>query len=242
MYSVGRKCAENGKQYEKRVWSIASKCYFKNNQSFCVEKSTASFTNEIDLLCNSQKNEKIGIEIKKARAPDWQQCKLKYDKNLRKWIPSVKNKKTFHKLFEELLSNCNLYNGAIPPFIESSITHQEWNKIKRNTNQWNDIYIDIPDDTIQKMYQYKGCHYIQIGNGFGLYHLGEDICGFNVPEFLVPQQIRIRTKVHTRCNKKGFCSLSVMAACQPKNINLLQKSNFSLDDNTKLPQNLFFKL
>ena len=124
----------------------------KKNQSFCVEKSTASFTNEIDLLCNSQKNEKIGIEIKKARAPDWQQCKLKYDKNLGKWIPCVKNKKKFHKLFEELLSNCNLHNGTIPPFIESSITHQDWNKIKTNTSQWNDIYIDIPDDTIKIMY------------------------------------------------------------------------------------------
>ena len=69
----------------------------------------------------------------------------------------------------------------------------------------------------------------------GLYHLGNDICNFNVPEFICEQQLRIRTKIHNKKNKKGYCDLSVIVACQPKNIKDLVISNYSLDDETKLP-------
>jgi len=122
--------------------------------------------------------------------------------------------------------------------MKNTITHEEWLKIKKNTNKWNDYYIDIPNDTIKNMYLQKGCQYIQISNGFGLYHLGTDICNFNVPEFIIEQRLRIRTKIHTRKNKNGFCNLSVTISCQPKNINTLNKSSFSLDDVKKIPINL----
>lgn len=60
----------------------------------------------------------------------------------------------------------------------------------------------------------------------------------NVPIFICEQQLRVRTKIHKIKNKKGFCKLSVMVACQPKNITELEKSEYSLDDLTKLPKNL----
>jgi hypothetical protein len=99
------------------------------------------------------------------------------------------------------------------------------------------MYIDIPNDTISKLYKAKGCHYIQISD-YGLYHLGEDICDFGVPEFIVDQQIRIRIKVHSRKNTKGFCHLSVTAACQPKQIKQLTRSKYSLDHVNTLPVGL----
>jgi len=243
MLSKGRKCALNGKLYEKKVSDVISKC-FLHSKPFHTHLNVAGCCSEIDVLCNFKGERDIGIEIKKSKAPDWQQCKLAFDKERGKWIPAVKdcNKKDYHYIFEELLENCNLYNGCIPPFMEQSLTHEQWKKIKASTTQWNDFYFDIPNDTIAKMYHSKGCHYIQVGNDYGLYHLGDDICNFNVPAFLVPQQIRIRTKVHTRKNKNGYCSLSVMAACQPKNIKLLPKSPFSLDKRNKLPMNLSFEL
>jgi hypothetical protein len=55
---------------------------------------------------------------------------------------------------------------------------------------------------------------------------------------LCEQQIRIRTKIHSKKNKNGFCDLSVTCACQPKNIEKLQNSDYSLDDINKLPKNL----
>ena len=67
-----------------------------------------------------------------------------------------------------------------------------------------------------------------------------DICNFNVPEFICEQQLRIRTKIHTRKNTKGFCKLSVINSCQPKNIKNLVKSNYSLDNTSKLPINLLY--
>ena len=62
----------------------------------------------------------------------------------------------------------------------------------------------------------------------------------NVPLFDLEQQLRIRTKIHTKKNKKGFCSLSVTAACQPKNIKELILSQYTLDNKDKLPGNLIY--
>jgi len=55
------------------------------------------------------------------------------------------------------------------------------------------------------------------------------ICNFDVPEFNCEQQLRVRTKIHTKKNNKGYCKLSVIVACQPKNIKLLKNSKYSLD-------------
>jgi len=43
-------------------------------------------------------------------------------------------------------------------------------------------------------------------------------------------------------NKKGFCTLSVTIACQPKNIKHLIKSKYSLDNKDKLPHSLIYKI
>ena len=156
------------------------------------------------------------------------------------FIEKSKNSIACREIFNNLINNINLYNGEIPPFIEKSITHEEWIKIKKETNKWDDKYIDVPSDSISKLYQSKGCNYIQISNGYGLYHLGNDICNFEVPLFNIEQQLRIRTKIHTRKNKKGFCVLSITIACQPKDISKLEKSKYSLDDKDKLPLSLIY--
>ena len=114
------------------------------------------------------------------------QCSLKYDLKSKKWKSSALKKipeeagKIFEKLLEE--KHDKIFNGKIPPFFESKITHEEWKKIKEDTDDFNDQYIECPDYKILKLYKSKGCKYIQISEK-GLYHLGSDICNFNVPEF-----------------------------------------------------------
>lgn len=76
----------------------------------------------------------------------------------------------------------------------------------------------------------------------GLYYLENDVCCFTVPQFICEQQLRVRIKVHERKNKKGFCKLSVTISCQPKNINNLVNSDYSLDNKMKLPNNLVYDL
>lgn len=166
------------------------------------------------------------------------QCSINYDKELCNWFGSKKNKipNKSKKIFEELINGKILFNGKIPPFVNTNITHNDWINIKKESVDFNDMYMDCPHDTIKRLYREKGCYYIQISEK-GLYHLGEDICGFNVPEFICPQHIRLRTKIHTRKNNKGFCNLSITISCKPVNIKEIIESPYSID---KLPEKLVY--
>jgi hypothetical protein len=231
----------SGKKYELDVFQIVKNCTLngvKFNSQNENELGGSSARNDIE--CNMTRERDVCIEIKKANTPDWMQCSLHYDK---KWSGGSKNKipNESKQIFEDILSNVVLFNGKIPPFLTKKITHDEWLAIKNDANDYNDVYIDCPLNTIQRLYSHKQCAYIQISNK-GLYHLGNDICQFNVPPFVCEQQLRIRTKIHTRKNKQGFCNLSVTVACQPKNIHNLIASEYSLDDRNRLPNNLIYCL
>lgn len=241
MCAKGTGCSISGKKYELEVYNVVKKCKLNNND-FNIQKEDelggCNSRNDIECVMGSIN---IPIEIKKINTPDWMQCSLKYDFISEKWIGSLKNKipEKSKNIFEELVSSTTLFNGKIPPFMLKNITHEEWVQIKKETNDFNDIYLDCPDNTIKNLYAEKGCVYIQISDK-GLYHLGNDVCNFNVPKFLCEQQLRIRTKIHKTKNSKGFCQLSVTISCQPKNIKQLPKSNYSLDDISKLPDNLLY--
>jgi hypothetical protein len=232
-----------GKKYELDVYNIVSKCIL-NDKKFNTQniEDLGGCTYKNDIECNMYLDKDIPIEIKKSTSPDWMQCSLKYDDINDKWLGSLNNKipNNSKKIFENILSDIKLFNGKIPPFILKNITHEEWINIKKYTNDFNDYYIDCPDNTIKNLYAEKGCYYIQISNK-GLYHLGNDICNFKVPEFICEQQLRIRMKIHTKKNNKGYCNMSVIIACQPKNLKKLNNSNYSLDNYNKLPSNLIFK-
>ena len=239
----GLLCSINGNIYERKVYNIVKRCYI-NNKLFNtqLENELGGSSNKNDIECNFNLKKDIGIEIKKYNTPDWMQCSIRYDLSKNSWITSINKKKIkCFEIFNQLINKLNLYNGDIPPFFTRSITHEEWINIKKNTSKWNDIYIDISSDTISKLYNAKGCNYIQISNGFGLYHLGEDICNFNVPLFNIKQQLRIRTKIHKRKNSKGYCNISVTVACKPINIKNLIISDFSLDNINKIPHNIRYK-
>ena len=241
MTSKGSGCSVSGKKYELEVYNVVKKCKLNNND-FNTQKEDelggCNSKNDIECIMD---NVVVPIEIKKSKTPDWMQCSIKYDCENEKWIGSSKNKipEKSKNIFEELISNSILFNGKIPPFMLKDITHEEWLQVKKDTTDYNDTYLECPNDTIKKLYSEKGCFYIQISDK-GLYHLGNDICNFDVPEFICEQQLRIRTKIHTTKNTKGFCKLSVTISCQPKNIKNLVKSNYSLDDSSKLPINLLY--
>jgi hypothetical protein len=242
----GSQCSVEGGKYEKVIHSVIKNTTL-NGKPFTTQKEEdlGGSTSKNDIICNSNaprgcfRNTVVGIEAKKANTPDWMQSKLEYSVKFKSWRGSNNSKipKTCRKIFNNLLEGMDIYNREIPPFVVERITHEEWLNIKLSTKKWNDVRIPIPADTIKKLYRAKGCYYIQI-DGYGLFHLGEDICNFGVPEFIIDQQIRIRTKVHSRKTANGFASLSVMAACQPKNIKQLVKSPYSLDDINLLPSNL----
>jgi hypothetical protein len=253
-HTSGSSCSKEGKKYELQIYNIVRKCKIINpnsNPKDCDSENKLFNTQSQDELggcnshndieCNYHSEKDVPIEIKKMNTPDWMQCSLLYDTVENKWKGSLKNKipNESKAIFENLIENINIFNGKIPPFMLRNITHDEWLQIKKDTKDFNDHYLDCPNDTIRDLYSKKGCKYIQISEK-GLYHLGVDTCNFNVPEFICEQKIRIRTKIHTRKNSKGYCSLSVTLSCLPKNIKLLEKSPYSLEDIVRLPHNLLY--
>jgi hypothetical protein len=210
-YNRGSKCSVNGKKYELDVYNIVKKSKLNGNIfNSQNENELGGCSSKNDIQCNMARQQDISIEIKKLKTPDWMQCSLKYDCDNKKWIGSLKNKipESSKKIFEQLISTVELFNGKIPPFMLYDITHEEWVKIKKESNDFNDTYINCPNDTIMKLYREKGCSYIQISNK-GLYHLGNNICNFKVPIFICEQRLRVRIKIHEKKNKKGFSKLSV---------------------------------
>ena len=243
--SRGSMCSINGREYEELVWNTCIKLKFEGlNKPFCslnkLELGGCSAKN--DLECDFKHTKDICIEIKKWNTPDWMQLSIKPDEE-DVWKSEGNNKIPYKskRLFESIIKKSKIFNGKIPPFFERKLTHEEWTKVKQDTKDFNDIYIDCPPDTIARLYRYKGCNYIQISE-YGLYHLGEDVCGFDVPLFECDQQLRIRTKIHSKYIKsginKGYISASVTVAAKPKDIKKLPKSNFSLDDLEKIPKTL----
>ena len=242
MKKIATNCSHYGKEYELKVYDIVKNCKLDGKEfNTQIKDELGGCSSKNDIECNMCNKNDIPIEIKKSKTPDWMQCSLKYDNINKKWIGSSKNKipETSKKIFENIILNNILFNGNIPDFMKKNITHEEWIKIKNETKDFNDTYIDCPNDTIKKLYNEKGCKYIQISDK-GLYHLNQDICNFKVPEFICKQQLRIRIKIHTKKTNKGFCKLSVIIACQPKNIKELENSKYSLDDKLKLPDNLIY--
>lgn len=238
----GTQCSVSGGKYEQQIHSVLIHCKL-DDQPFSTqsEKELGGSTATNDLVCNHKAPNDIGIEAKICNTPDWMQCSIKYNTETSQWEGSERGKipPQSRLLFNELLNNVSLFQGQVPPFVSRKMTYEEWKTIKKESNTWNDHYIPIPNNTIQKMYAAKGCQYIQVSD-YGLYHLGEDVCGFQVPEFTIDQQLRIRIKIHSTSDKGGFCHLSITAACQPIKIKNLTKSPYSLDDSQKLPSNLLY--
>ena len=156
-----------------------------------------------------------------------------------KWVSKGRNKipNESVKIFENIIQDKNIFNNKIPPFVTQPIKHKDWIEIKKSSNDFKDCYYICPSDTISKLYRAKGCYYLQISEK-GLYHTGEDICNFGVPYFTCRQHLRVRTKIHSRSNSKGYMSASITVAAKPIKIKELKNSQYTLDNINKIPKEL----
>jgi hypothetical protein len=227
----GANASKSGSRYEEEVYDICAGLKYVNGKEFCtIDKADlAGSTYGHDLVCNYKGFDNIPIEIKKKKTPDWMQLSLVYKDN--KWVSNGKSKipEVCRDMFHRIINEHKVY-GEIPPFFHKNIRYNEWQILKED---FKDIYIDCPSNTISELYKNKGAKYIQISE-LGLYHLGEDICNFNVPYFICKQRLRIRVKIHkSNSDNNGYIQASVMAAAQP--INYPIKSPYSLDDSKKIP-------
>jgi hypothetical protein len=238
----GSNCSLNGAIYEKKVYKICKKLRISKQgiirkAKFCKinEKELGGSSAEHDLVCNFH-GIPIHIEIKKSATPDWMQLSIVKTDNIWHSKGNSKIPNESVKVFNELIKDYSLFGGKIPPFMNRRITHEQWVTIKKRQPHFRDTYINCPNDIISKLYKAKGTHYIQISD-YGLYHTGEDPCNFGVPFFECEQELRVRTKIHSR-NLPGFLKASVIVSAKPINITNLEKSKISLDTLENLPTNL----
>jgi hypothetical protein len=232
-----------GKRYEDSVHQVVNKCQTESGRLFNTQSKDelggCSMRN--DLECNFAQPRDTPIEVKKKNSPDWMQVTLVFDKESKKWKtnPKCKINQEARNIFESIIQKYNIFGGQEPSFLKSNITHEQWVQLKTSSNTFSDEYLECPDDTIARLYRSKGCKYVQISEK-GLYHVGDDIHQFGVPMLICKQVIRIRTKVHSRVNRNGFCHLSVTASCRPENVRDLPNSRFSLDDRNSLPGRIVY--
>ena len=243
----GKKPSENGKKYEIDIVNIIKYTYI-NNEKFNSQKEDdlGGSSSKVDIICNfNGKMNNIGIEAKNSINAEYIQ--LDVHKEDDKWVgPKITRKShpesVINRYLQELNSQENLYFGKMPPLNKTKKEFEEWEtwllSKKKDIGEKENIdysWKSKDNNFIRKNYKDKGCSYIQIKD-FGLYHLGNDICNFNVPEFK-PDSIRLRI----RCKRRGS------KGCVPSSITIsayvcgLKKSNFSLDDKTKLPKNIIYK-
>lgn len=247
----GDACAEAGLSYELQVFNIVSHCYEKKTNLIFNTQLTDDIeylSKDYDLVCQYKiKNniEEIPIELKKYRTPDWGQCNLQFNTTETRWEVSERStlSNSLRSKVNNILKDVEIFENKEPIFFQKRITPEEWIEIKKqDSEKWNDVYINIPFNYIDEYYTDKGNYYIQISDGYGLYHFSEgDICGFGVPKFECPQKLRIRVKkVRVR---SGFIKLVVAASVSPVNYcEGLVKSPYTLDSRDKLPTKLIYKL
>ena len=243
----GAKCSENGNNYEKLIWNNLKNTTI-NNEKFNTqtELELGGSSSHNDIMCNfNSKIKNISIEIKNYIGAEFIQ--LDVHKEGDKWIgPRITRKShplsVINRYLIEINSQKDLYYGRLPPLNKTRKEFDEWqewlnNKKKEFESDDNKDYLWKSKDPefVKNNYKDKGCSYIQI-NKYGLYHLCEDICNFDVPEFK-PDNITLRL----RCKRRGG------KGCVPSSITMsayvsgLVKSKYSLDIIDNLPKNLIYK-
>lgn len=251
MKKRGDACAKSGLNYELELFHIVNKCKLKTSTNKLIDFNSQAIEKikdldkEYDLVCNDYNVNTFGIELKCYRTPDWGQCNLYFNTEKKVW--EVSERSTLSTKLKTQLNNVFkkhiIFDNEEPIFIKQKMTSDEWYSYKaENENKFNDININLPKNLnfIKEYYSDKGNNYIQVSDGYGLYHLGEDICNFNVPEFICEQKIRIRVKkVRIR---NDIIKLVVCASISPVDYcSMLKKSPYTLDTIEKLPENLIYE-
>lgn len=156
--------------------------------------------------------------------------------------------------------NANADKVTLAPLAKTKLTlaeYDEWKAHKTTCKQrakadatfvdpTKDVWLPLGDESDDNnehgnhfaadAYRHKGCAYVQI-SGWGVYHTGEDVCGFGVPLLAFPTKLRFRIKSHGRNNRKTHYGLSTMVAARATR-KPLTRSPYSLDDAARFPSQL----
>ena len=163
------------------------------------------------------------LEVKNALEVDFGQKILRWSKD-KKWHWSEDDDVTQLYTAVGVLDKINEKNIVPIKFNKpnAKITPED-KKLDQNAFE---ARTDIPFEALVKYYNGKGVFYIQIGNGFGFYHLGADVANLGTQPFVASLSLRLRAKtVHsTQASNYGFYAVIKIKA-EPKP----PKSKFNLE-------------
>jgi hypothetical protein len=178
------------------------------------------------------------LEVKLDMSTDFGQGTLRYDFNKKEWFTYAESSK-----MKELLDYYKVADFA----------NKEWTKMPNKVNK-NDIgrtakttltpaqikedTVNFPDkylrlsgrNSIAEYYNSKDIYYIQIGDFYGFYYMGEDKAKLGVPEFNPREQkIRIRRKGSGGGNYRFTTAIVISKDLKRSNYDLDRDLNFIIN-------------
>ena len=140
------------------------------------------------------------------------------------WAPKVKGMKiTDHYTKLGVLDYLNK-KKIIPNKYRKPDPELTFEDVNEDQKNFEDVTYDISDETIGMFYEDKA-DYIQIGNGYGLYHPKTDKAKLGTEKFHGKFFLRFRAKRHTT---KNFYCYSFFAVIKCKGLD--KKSRYNIEE------------
>ena len=233
----GAACSVSGKAYEETVAQVICSHTYQGTPLVVAQIAGSSHGVDVQAHCAAMQCNPLRVEVKSTGVngvnPDWGQISVKCIDGCWSVPNTSRSPEVCKAVFAAAFGKRTLWDGENPLAAPRTIAQLD---CERASGMWKDIYITdgVAPDSIHKFYQGKGCEYLQI-KGKGLYSLGTDSWGLDVPVFDCRAQIRVRVKTHKSCTSLGHASLSVTAALQPIGIKHLNNSPYTLDGSGYAP-------
>ena len=213
-----------GHRYEKKIVEI-----LKQKKLMPNELAGAGSGPGVDAMF-IHKGKKYSIEVKnRANGAEFGQKRLipeKKDNEWRwEWAPKVKDLEiTKHYTKIGVLDYLNK-KKITPNKYRKPDQDLTYDNVKEDQKNFEDVTYRISDETISLFYKEKA-DYIQIGNGYGLYHSKTDKAKLGTEKFRGSFVLRFRAKRHTT---KNYHCYSFFAVIKCKK--LTKKSNYNIEEN-----------
>lgn len=173
-----------GDAYEEEIFLI-----LKNRGLIPTDLKRAGACTGTDVIF-LHNGEPFNLEVKNGTGADYGQCMLRWENG--EWIWSVDNDVT--RFYTEI-GVLNILKGRNVTPIKfnkpnNEITVNDRTKDRRAFEK----RIEIPTKALMKFYSGKKVFYIQIGDGFGFFHLEKDVANLGTEQFKGKMLLRFRAK------------------------------------------------
>lgn len=168
------------------------------------------------------------LEIKKDLKADYGQKTFHWSNEMG-WSWSIKDDLTdffdkFHVI--ELLNKKNISPNKFTKLKEVLTLEDK----KSDQTLFEDRTLRVPAESLFNFYKRKGCSYLQVGEGFGFYNLGDDPANLGVPEFHSDFMLRLRAKTIRSLPIWNYTFYAVL-----KVVGKPEKSTYNLEESKAQP-------